>query len=252
MAGAHRSSRPDTEATRNAILDAASALFAERGYVATTVDDIAQAAHVATGAVYTSVGGKQQVLEAVVNRFVEPEPGPDPIPESPAPVEEVDEPEAQPVLAAVEPVVEPVDEPDVVPGSADVTVRLTPDQITGSVDARTVVRDTVHTNRLATEAFADFYDLIHRNGTMEGMVADGATAAEDRMRRAADLLVKELIDMDALRTTVAEAVDLLAFFLGYLSWRRLTHDFGWSYDEAETWLTDRIGEALLTVEAQPR
>lgn len=220
MAGAHRSSRPDTEATRDAILDAASSLFAERGYLSTTVDDIAVAAHVATGTVYTSVGGKQQVLEAVVHRFVEPEPDEagSPAPEAP-------------------------DTP-----SPDVTVRLSSDEITASVDTRSVIRETVHANRLATEAFADFYDLIHRNGTMDGTVAGSATAADERMRRAADQLAARLAELNVLRTTAAQAVDLLAYFLGYLSWRRLVHDFGWSYDNAEAWLVDRIGEALLIVE----
>jgi AcrR family transcriptional regulator len=226
MAGAHRSSRPDTEATRDAILDAASTLFAERGYLATTVDDIAVAAHVAAGTVYTSVGDKQQLLEAVVHRFVEPEPE---VPGSPIP---------QPLDA---PVLDDAPAPDV-------TVRLSPEEVAASVDPRSVIRETVHANRLATEAFADFYDLIHRNGTMDGTVAGSATAADDRMRRAANQLATQLADLNALRTTAAQAVDLLAYFLGYLSWRRLVHDFGWSYDNAEAWLADRIGEALLIVE----
>jgi AcrR family transcriptional regulator len=278
MAGAHRSSRQDTEATRDAILDAASTLFAERGYLATTVDDIAVAAQVATGTIYTSVGGKQQLLEAVVHRFVEPPASPD-LPASPEAIAPPDEPEAiaspelpaapveivEPDLSA-EPVeiaepdlpAEPVEiaEPDGMVladafdliTSGEVTVRLSPETIAASVDPRSVIGETVHANRLATEAFADLYDLIHRNGTMDGTVADSATAADERMRRAADQLALQLAELNALRTTVTQAVDLLAYFLGYLSWRRLVHDFGWSYDTAEAWLTERIGEALLIVE----
>ncbi len=178
MAGAHRSSRPDPDTTRDAILDAASALFAERGYLATSVEDIAVAAHVPTGVVYTSFGGKQQLLEAVVGRFVEP--------------------------------------------GTEETVRLSPEEIAASIDPAAVIRDTVMPTALATEAFADFYDLIHRNGTMDGMVASGATAAEERMRRAADAARRPApAELEALRVTAAEAAEVLAYFLGYLSWRRL-------------------------------
>ncbi len=49
-------------ATRQAILDAARALFIERGYPRTTVADIAAAAHVAVPTVYVSVGPKPAIL----------------------------------------------------------------------------------------------------------------------------------------------------------------------------------------------
>lgn len=50
------------EATRQAILDAARALFIERGYARTTVADIAAAARVALPTVYVSVGTKPAIL----------------------------------------------------------------------------------------------------------------------------------------------------------------------------------------------
>jgi AcrR family transcriptional regulator len=237
MAGAHRQGAwtEADAATRTAILDAASALFAERGYVATTVDDIADAAHVAAGTVYTSVGDKAQLLEAVVHRFATPLPQrrrPEPVPEAPPPAAEP--PTAEPTTAD--------------PVAAEPTVRLSVDQLVARIDHRAEIRAAVHANRLAMEAFADFYDLIHRNGPMGASVAGGAATAEDRMRRSARQLVDRLAELKLLRVDAGEAMDLLAYFLGNLSWRRLVHDFGWSYDDAEAWLTDRIAEALLTVE----
>lgn len=48
--------------TRRAIVDAARKLFAERGYFATTVNDIAAEADVAPATVYAVTGGKQALL----------------------------------------------------------------------------------------------------------------------------------------------------------------------------------------------
>jgi AcrR family transcriptional regulator len=60
--------------TRDEILGAARRLFAERGYAATTVRDIAQAAGVSAQTVYDSVGPKQ-VLVSRLNDLVDAEAG---------------------------------------------------------------------------------------------------------------------------------------------------------------------------------
>lgn len=52
-------------ATREAILKAGHRLFGERGFAATTIDDIAAAAKVAKGAVYHHFATKEAVFEAV-------------------------------------------------------------------------------------------------------------------------------------------------------------------------------------------
>jgi AcrR family transcriptional regulator len=52
-------------ATREAIIEAALELFACQGYARTTVAQIAEAARVAANTVYTSVGGKPQLLAAI-------------------------------------------------------------------------------------------------------------------------------------------------------------------------------------------
>jgi|SRR5450432_3442447 len=50
--------------TSRAIVDAAAALFSERGYAAVSVDAIAKAAGVSRATVFTSVGGKPALLKA--------------------------------------------------------------------------------------------------------------------------------------------------------------------------------------------
>jgi AcrR family transcriptional regulator len=73
-------------ATRQALLNAACALFGERGYTATSIDDVAQAANVTKGAFYHHYDGKQElfagvyeqvkreVSERVAAAFLEPDP----------------------------------------------------------------------------------------------------------------------------------------------------------------------------------
>lgn len=56
------------EATQAAILEQATALFAERGYASTSLEDVATAAQVTRGAVYHHFAGKQALFEAVVEQ----------------------------------------------------------------------------------------------------------------------------------------------------------------------------------------
>src|SRR5260221_2469761 len=55
-------------ATKEAILNAGRRLFGERGFAATTMDDIAEQAQVAKGAVYHHFATKEAVFEAVFDQ----------------------------------------------------------------------------------------------------------------------------------------------------------------------------------------
>jgi AcrR family transcriptional regulator len=57
-----------SEATRAALLDEATALFAERGYAGTSLEDVASASQVTRGAVYHHFASKQSLFEAVLDR----------------------------------------------------------------------------------------------------------------------------------------------------------------------------------------
>jgi AcrR family transcriptional regulator len=54
------------EATRAALIQEATNLFAQRGFAATSLDDVARAAHVTRGAVYHHFAGKHALFSAVV------------------------------------------------------------------------------------------------------------------------------------------------------------------------------------------
>ncbi len=60
-----------SRAKREALLQAGLALFAERGYDATTIEDVAQNAGVAVGAFYQHFRSKRQLLLVVMDRLVE-------------------------------------------------------------------------------------------------------------------------------------------------------------------------------------
>jgi AcrR family transcriptional regulator len=74
------------EMTRQALLEAARTLFGERGYAATSLDEITSAAKVTKGALYHHFGGKQELFAAVYEQvkrevseraataFLEPDP----------------------------------------------------------------------------------------------------------------------------------------------------------------------------------
>jgi AcrR family transcriptional regulator len=56
-----------SEATRAALLDEATALFATRGYAGTSLEDVATASQVTRGAVYHHFASKQALFEAVLD-----------------------------------------------------------------------------------------------------------------------------------------------------------------------------------------
>ncbi|VVJ17418.1 Transcriptional regulator [Amycolatopsis camponoti] len=183
--------------TRQAILDAARRLFAERGYAATTIQEIAAAARVATATVYASVGGKPRLLDELVSS-----------------------------------------------AAGDTRLQEAADRVTTAANPGEVLRGCVAAARFGAQEYADIFELmLTTKHTDEGTAAAAAGAAQG-FRGGLGLVATRLRDLGALPGTTGDAVDVLAYFLGYPSWRRLVDDFGWSYPRAETWLVSRIAEAL--------
>ncbi|WP_197320431.1 TetR/AcrR family transcriptional regulator [Saccharomonospora sp. NB11] len=66
--GAARSRRDGyAESTRQALVDSAVALFTDRGYAGTSLDEIARRARVTKGALYHHFNGKQAIFEAALD-----------------------------------------------------------------------------------------------------------------------------------------------------------------------------------------
>jgi TetR/AcrR family acrAB operon transcriptional repressor len=58
-----------SQETREAILSACLKLFAKNGFVSTSVNDIARAAHITKGAVYWHFKGKDELFQAILDRI---------------------------------------------------------------------------------------------------------------------------------------------------------------------------------------
>lgn len=87
-------------ATRLAIVAAAARLFTERGYGATTVDAIADAADVSRKTVFTSVGGKTEALKLALDWAIAGDDEPVPMLERPHIKAMQNEPDARRILAS--------------------------------------------------------------------------------------------------------------------------------------------------------
>ena len=87
------------QTTRRAIVDAAARLFTQRGYGATTVDAIAEAAGVSRKTVFTSVGGKAAALKLALDWAVVADDEPVPLMERPQILAQQQEPDARKILA---------------------------------------------------------------------------------------------------------------------------------------------------------
>ncbi len=67
-----RLSRDESQAqTRAALIDAASRLFDARGFVATSISDVAEEAGYTTGALYSNFDGKEDLFFAIVERDID-------------------------------------------------------------------------------------------------------------------------------------------------------------------------------------
>ncbi|QJY47531.1 TetR/AcrR family transcriptional regulator [Pseudonocardia broussonetiae] len=84
---------------RQAILDAAGRLYAEQGFLATSIEQIAAAAGVARPTVFTATGGKAAILKEVVDIALSGDDDPVPVRERPWFVEMMDEPDPHRMLA---------------------------------------------------------------------------------------------------------------------------------------------------------
>jgi AcrR family transcriptional regulator len=187
-------------ATRQVILAAARRLFAEHGYTATSVQQVADESGVAIQTIYSSVGSKADLVLAL-NDLID-------------------------------------EEADVARLGAQIGTETEPAKLLAA---------GVRLTRQLNERCGDIIRVLL---SAEAAEPDIAAAYQDGMRRhqrGAIGLGQRLAALDALAagTSAEQATTAFSVMTSPASWRQLTSDARWSFDDAETWLTDALAKLLL-------
>jgi AcrR family transcriptional regulator len=202
-----------TALTRHRILDAAGRLFAEHGYLGTTLAGIAKAAQVSVQTVYNVVGSKGDVLKAVYDITLAGDDEPVPMVQRPIFRAVIEAPTGRECLTHYAAVVRLLGE------------RITPlvtmvlaQAATGDPDLRAFA-DTIENERATGTANAARH-LAQRFGLRDGLDAEAAA--------------------DVLWTLTAPEIA-----------RRLVSDRGWSWDRYQHWIAITLSDALLGPDTHP-
>jgi AcrR family transcriptional regulator len=199
-------------ATRRAIVDAASRLFIERGYGATTVDAIAEAAGVSRKTVFTSVGGKLEALKLARDWAIVGDDEPVPVMERPEVHRARKEPDARVILRSYAGMVRRA-------GTRVAALNLVIEAAEGlDAGARALAEEGRRQRLTGMRDLAG--ELARRNALPDGL-------------------------------TVDEAADVLWLFNDARAYYRLVAERGWMPDRFEQWLADSLLALLIRPDYTP-
>ncbi|HXW78975.1 MAG TPA: helix-turn-helix domain-containing protein [Acidimicrobiales bacterium] len=114
-------------------------------------------------------------------------------------------------------------------------------------DPAQLIAKAVHLTRQLNERCGDIVRVLL---SAEPAEPDAAAAVAEGMRRheqGASRISQRLAGLGALRAdmTPERAAAVFSMMTSPASWRQLTQDAGWSYDEGELWLAASLGQLLL-------
>jgi len=198
--------------TRAAIVDAAARLFVERGYGATTVDAIAEAADVSRKTVFTSVGGKLQALKLAIDWAIVGDEEDVPMLERPFVKAAYREPDARRILTDYA-------------------------QTARGVSERSAALHEVLQSAAGLDA------------DLRALADEGRDQRQRGMTALAQLLTEREALRPGLST--AEAADALWLFSDPAVYTRLVAQQGWLADRYEQWLGDVLVSVLLAGDYRP-
>jgi AcrR family transcriptional regulator len=201
-------------ATRRAIVDAAARLFTERGYGATTIDAIAEAAGVSRKTVFTSVGGKTEALKLAIDWAIAGDDEPVPILERPH------------VKAALQ------HEPD----------------------ARRILASYAHDVRQASARTAPLHQVVQAAAGLDADIRALAEDGRAQRIRGMRAIAQALADRGALKPdlTPSEAADILWLLIDPSVYHRLVIEQKWTPGRYQDWLADALISLLVPASYQPR
>ena len=186
--------------TRREILEAARRLFAERGYVGTSVSDIADEAGVAVQTIYSRLESKRGMLMGLID-LIDEQAG------------------VGDLVAAVLSATTPAD----------------------------ALRAQVRLTRTFQERCGDIIGALFAAAGAEPDLAGAVTEGQRRHREGARLAVEHITTLGGLLDGVSteRATALIAVSTTHEAWRELTNAHGLTWEDAEDWLTEALGRALL-------
>jgi AcrR family transcriptional regulator len=186
--------------TRQDILQTARRLFAARGYVATSVGDIAAEAGVAVQTIYSRLGSKRGMLVALLD-LIDEESG----------------------------------------------MRESAAEITAATRPADALCAEVRLTRRFQERCGDVIGALLAAAAVEPDLADAVAEGQRRHRAGAQFTVERIAELGGLRAGLARehAQALLSAATTHDAWRELVQAHRLSWDEAEAWLAEALGRAIL-------
>jgi AcrR family transcriptional regulator len=188
------------------IVDAGARLFTERGYVGTSMDDIAAAAGVSRATVFSSVGGKAAILKAAYDIAIVGDDEPVPLPQRPWAIAVRNEPDPRRMIDAYAAMI------------TDVSGRVAP------------IYEAMHGAAGADREVRELWDAMRaeRRGGAAGFV--GFIVARHALR----------IGVDRKR-----AGDVVWALIDPSMYHLLVTEMAWSPPQFRTWLAETLAGQLL-------
>ncbi len=194
-----------TRLARRAVVDAARALFAERGYQATTIDAVSDRADVPPATVYRLFSSKLGILKALLDVSIAGDDQPLPLPARPEVSALADEGDPETLLA----------------GFAAITAAIN----TRSSDVYRILVSAAGSDPAAAGLLADYQQQRDRGQGQMARALAGAGALRPGVRE-------------------RDATDVIHALMSPELYRLLVVDRGWSPDRYERWLTETLSDQL--------
>jgi AcrR family transcriptional regulator len=198
--------------TRAAVLDAARELFVDRGYVATTIEDIARRAGVSRPTVFAAVGSKATLLSLLRDQALAGDDEPVPVTDRPWFRELLDEPDA------------------------GHTVELHARNVTMMNGRYAMLEEVLHAAAGADPAMRELWETSERERLAGARVVAENLAGKSPWRQGIDS---------------QSASQLLWTLTAADVFRRLVHSASWPPARYETWLAATLRSQLLPTDRSP-
>jgi AcrR family transcriptional regulator len=193
-------------ATRELVLDAATRLFVERGYAATSIDAIAEAAGVGRSTVFAAAGGKSWLLKTAYDRAIVGDDEPVPLLQRPA---------ARKLFQLTDPA-------EIVAGHARIVAE--------AAERVSAICEAIHSAAGCDPEVDDLWKEIGQQRLIGARAFAALIDEKGGLRRGMD---------------VDEARDIIWIFNDPTLHHALVRLRGWTQNQYQRWLTDNLQRQLL-------